>query len=110
MTVLWTPSCDVHYRSAIHMAGLHFLISPIIFHLYSNFVTYWKTYHAYRILRVSTDDQHLDLQRDALTQVGCEHIYEDTVSGVQVEREGLTSLVNALILWSSGGWIAWVVH
>lgn len=46
--------------------------------------------------RVSTDDQHLDLQRDALTQVGCERIYEDTVSGAQAEREGLTSLINAL--------------
>ncbi len=38
--------------------------------------------------RVSTDDQHLDLQRDALKQVGCERIYEDTVSGAQAEREG----------------------
>lgn len=46
--------------------------------------------------RVSTDDQHLDLQRDAPTQVGCERIYEDTVSGAQAEREGLTSLINAL--------------
>ncbi|MDR6352602.1 recombinase family protein [Pantoea sp. SORGH_AS_0659] len=46
--------------------------------------------------RVSTDDQHLDLQRDALTQVGCERIYEDTVSGAQAEREGLARLINAL--------------
>ena len=36
------------------------------------------------------------LQRDALTQVGCERIYKDTVSGAQAEREGLTSLINAL--------------
>lgn len=40
-------------------------------------------------VRVSTDDQHLDLQRDALMQAGCERIYEDTVIGVQAEREGL---------------------
>lgn len=46
--------------------------------------------------RVSTDDQHLGLQRDALTQVGCERIYEDTVSGAQAEREGLARLINAL--------------
>lgn len=46
--------------------------------------------------RVSTDDQHLDLQRDALKQVGCERIYEDTVSGAQAEREGLASLINSL--------------
>ncbi len=46
--------------------------------------------------RVSTDDQYLDLQRDALTLVGCERIYEDTVSGAQAEREGLARLINAL--------------
>ncbi|MGK0688818.1 recombinase family protein [Serratia marcescens] len=46
--------------------------------------------------RVSTDDQHLDLQRDALKQVGCERIYEDTISGAQAEREGLASLINSL--------------
>ena len=31
--------------------------------------------------RVSTDDQTLDLQRDALGEVGCERIFEDTSSG-----------------------------
>ena len=31
--------------------------------------------------RVSTDDQNLDLQRDALTSSGCVNIYEETVSG-----------------------------
>lgn len=46
--------------------------------------------------RVSTDDQHLYLQRDALTQVGCEHIYEDTGSGALAEREGLARLINSL--------------
>lgn len=45
---------------------------------------------------VSTDNQHLDLQRDALTQVGCEHIYEYTVSGALAEREGLAKLINSL--------------
>lgn len=63
--------------------------------------------------RVSTDDQHLDLQRDALTQVGCERIYEDTVSGAQAEREGLARLIihrAPVIQRLSGGWIAWGVH
>lgn len=27
--------------------------------------------------RVSTEDQHLDLQRDALTRAGCERTFED---------------------------------
>ena len=31
--------------------------------------------------RVSTDDQNLDLQRDALSQAGCSDIYEETISG-----------------------------
>ncbi|MBI1748615.1 MAG: recombinase family protein [Acidobacteria bacterium] len=31
--------------------------------------------------RVSTDDQNLDLQRDALTQAGCHPIYEEKVGG-----------------------------
>jgi hypothetical protein len=39
--------------------------------------------------RVSTDDQNLDLQRDALKQAGCEQIYTDRVSGTKAERKGL---------------------
>ena len=31
--------------------------------------------------RVSTDDQNLDLQRDALQQAGCERIFEEKESG-----------------------------
>src|SRR3954452_12268021 len=31
--------------------------------------------------RVSTEDQNLDLQRDALTRVGCEKIFEEKESG-----------------------------
>jgi DNA invertase Pin-like site-specific DNA recombinase len=39
--------------------------------------------------RVSTQDQHLDLQPDALQQVGCQRIIVDRVSGTVVERPGL---------------------
>ncbi|EOA3786274.1 recombinase family protein [Vibrio vulnificus] len=39
--------------------------------------------------RVSTDDQNLNLQRDALDQAGCEQIFEDQLSGAKVERPGL---------------------
>lgn len=46
--------------------------------------------------RVLTDDQNLDLQRDALQAAGCERVFEDTVSGAKSERTGLTALMNAL--------------
>lgn len=46
--------------------------------------------------RVSTDDQHLDLQRDALTQAGCSVIYEEAVSGKNVARPELNQCCKAL--------------
>ncbi|NKJ51066.1 resolvase [Burkholderia sp. SG-MS1] len=38
--------------------------------------------------RVSTDDQHLDPQRDGLTKAGCKRVFEDTASGVKSGRTG----------------------
>ena len=46
--------------------------------------------------RVSTQDQNLDLQTEALTRAGCEKIYEDKISGVRVERPGLTRALEIL--------------
>jgi DNA invertase Pin-like site-specific DNA recombinase len=42
--------------------------------------------------RVSTTEQNLDLQRDALKRAGCEKIIEDTVSGGKLHRSGLERL------------------
>ncbi len=39
--------------------------------------------------RVSTDDQNLNLQLDALSNQGCEKIFEDRLSGAKSERTGL---------------------
>ena len=39
--------------------------------------------------RVSTQDQNLDLQRDALRQAGCEKVITDTASGAKAARPGL---------------------
>src|SRR6059058_368651 len=49
--------------------------------------------------RVSTFDQHLDLQKDALTRAGCEKIFTDTMSGAKAERPGL---VQALTFMRAG--------
>lgn len=46
--------------------------------------------------RVSTEDQSLDLQRDALRQAGCERIYEEKESGGKRERPELLKLLENL--------------
>ena len=46
--------------------------------------------------RVSTHDQTLDLQKDALLKVGCEKIFTDRVSGTKAERKGLTEALSHL--------------
>src|SRR5437588_11779098 len=46
--------------------------------------------------RVSTDDQNLDLQRDALQKAGCEQIFTDQVSGTKANRPGLTDALSHL--------------
>ena len=46
--------------------------------------------------RVSTEEQNLDLQRQALEAAGCEKIHEDHgVSGAAIERPGLTRALAA---------------
>ena len=56
--------------------------------------------------RVSTREQNLALQTDALERAGCDHIFTDKgVSGVQIERDGLSAAISAvgegdtLIVW-----------
>lgn len=46
--------------------------------------------------RVSTDDQHLVLQRDALKQAGCKIIYEEASSNENVARPEFEQFRKAL--------------
>src|SRR5688500_442288 len=46
--------------------------------------------------RISTVDQTLALQQDALTAAGCEQLYTDTVSGSVTERPGLAQALSHL--------------
>lgn len=48
--------------------------------------------------RVSTEDQNLDLQTDALKSVGCEHLFTDQLSGAAKNRPGLDEALKYLRL------------
>src|SRR6266498_72399 len=55
--------------------------------------------------RVSTIEQTLDLQQDALRQAGCEQLFTDHISGAKSERPGLTQALefgrsgDILVVW-----------
>jgi DNA invertase Pin-like site-specific DNA recombinase len=46
--------------------------------------------------RVSTKDQTIDLQVDALTQAGCTNVYTEVISGARAERPILAQLFETL--------------
>lgn len=46
--------------------------------------------------RVSTSDQNLELQLDALRKEGCEEIFQDKVSGVSKEKPGFDEMIKRL--------------
>jgi DNA invertase Pin-like site-specific DNA recombinase len=55
--------------------------------------------------RISTTDQTLALQKDALSVVGCERIFTDTASGSRADRPGLAEALtyvrtgDTLVVW-----------
>src|SRR2546428_3683225 len=74
--------------------------------------------------RVSTQEQHLDLQQEALQHAGCTKIIVDRVSGTVPERPGLATLKeilradDTLVVWRLDrlgrslkdliAWVAWL--
>jgi DNA invertase Pin-like site-specific DNA recombinase len=55
--------------------------------------------------RVSTHEQTLNLQQDALEKAGCNRIFTDTASGAKTERTGLEEALtyvrkgDTLVVW-----------
>jgi len=55
--------------------------------------------------RVSTQDQNLDLQVEALNKIGCEKIFEEIVSGIKTDRQNLNEALSylrpgdSLVVW-----------
>ena len=47
-------------------------------------------------MRVSTAEQNLALQRNALESMGCERLYEDVCSGAVTDRPGLSKALDQL--------------
>ncbi len=46
--------------------------------------------------RVSKNEQHLELQLDALNKAGCEHIFTDKITDIKTERNGLQEALSHL--------------
>ncbi len=55
--------------------------------------------------RISTEDQTLNLQEDALTKAGCGRIFSDIASGAKTDRPGLAKAISfarpgdTLVVW-----------
>jgi len=55
--------------------------------------------------RVSTDDQNLNLQHDALKNAGCEKIFDDQITGSKIQRPGLDAILqfarngDVIVVW-----------
>lgn len=55
--------------------------------------------------RVSTDDQNLHLQHDALKNAGCEKLFNDQITGSKIQRPGLEAALefarerDVIVVW-----------
>lgn len=67
-------------------------------------------WHSSDNAQVSTPDQNLDLQVDALKAAGCTRVFSDKASGALTERPALKQALDdlrpddVLVVWSWTGW------
>tara|TARA_B110000977_G_C11080918_1_gene492907 strand:- start:3437 stop:4207 length:771 start_codon:yes stop_codon:yes gene_type:complete len=77
----------------------------IIVTVYASSTDCWIFLMQIGYARISTDDQSLDLQCDALRSAGCDKVFEDTMSGAKAERPGLRQALghlrdgDTLVVW-----------
>ena len=55
--------------------------------------------HLIGYARVSTSDQNLELQLDALKEAGCRRVFEETASGANKARPQLRDALDFLAAW-----------
>ena len=47
--------------------------------------------------RVSTEEQNLDMQMDALNKIDCDEIFTDKMSGARSDRPGLDAAMKFIV-------------
>src|SRR5260370_41480682 len=100
-------SCAASFRPLTAVAGVRIPIACAPFRLRGSRVSEPGNIagRASRYARVSTVDQNLALQRDALTEAGCEKIFTDQMSGAVADRPALHDALefarsgDTLIVW-----------
>ncbi len=91
------------YKTIVNILGKVFYVN--IYQKYMSILTQKEKKMLVGYARVSTDDQNLDLQRDALNNAGCEQLFEDQLSGAKAERPGLQQALqyardgDTLVVW-----------
>ena len=68
----------------------------ILFTSYENIFTAQENIMLIGYARVSSQDQNLTLQHDALSKIGCEKVYDDKSTGSKLSREGLNLALEVL--------------
>jgi DNA invertase Pin-like site-specific DNA recombinase len=75
---------------------IKYLSQNIVSQINVSYISFIYVFMNIGYARVSTQDQNLDLQIDALTKAGCEIIFKENISGKSKERPELLKLFEKL--------------